>query len=413
MDSPSTTNTALQGILVADATQALAGPFLGMLLGDLGADVIKVERPDGGDQARGWGPPFVGTESTYYLAVNRNKRSLTCNFKSAEGLSVLSRLVDRADVVLTNERRRATLQGRGADYEQVVRCNPRVVYCSITGFGMSGPNEGRAGYDVIAQGMAGLMPITGPQDSVPMRYPASIADLATGMYGLSCILAALLVRERTGQGQYIDLSLLESQAWWGVTQAVAYLMSGRAPGKLENDHPYIVPYGAFKARDGYFIIGCGSEPLWAALCQVLGLEGVRDDPRFCSNRERVLHRAEVRQLLEAKLAERGVDEWCALFDQAEIPAGPINGIPEMLQDRQMRGRGFVVEQDHPTLGALQLLASPLHLSDTPATYRRPPPLLGQHTDEVLAELGYSQAETGELHARGAVWGEPRSAKRKA
>lgn len=402
MDPSVPSLAALQGILVADATQALAGPFLGMLLGDLGADVIKVERPAGGDQARGWGPPFVGTESTYYLAVNRNKRSLTCNFKTPEGIAVLNRLVDRADVVLTNERRHVAQQARGVDYEQVAQRNPRVVYCSVTGFGMSGPYEGRAGYDVIAQGMAGLMPITGPQDSVPMRYPASIADLATGIYGLSCVLAALLVRERTERGQYIDLSLLESQAWWGVTQAVAYLMSGRGPGKLENDHPYIVPYGAFKARDGYFIIGCGSEPLWAALCQVLGLEDARDDPRFCSNRERVLHRDQVRQLLEAKLAERDVDEWCALFDQAEIPAGPINGIPEMLQDRQVRARGLVVEQEHPTLGVLQLLASPLHLSDTPVTYRRPPPLLGQHTDEVLAELGYSEAEVVQLHAGGAV-----------
>jgi len=392
----------LLGLLVADSTQALAGPYLGMLLGDLGAHVIKIERPDGGDQARGWGPPFVDGESTYYLAVNRNKRSLTCNFKSREGAAVLRRLCERADVVLTNERRQDVRRALGIDYETLASRNPRVVYCSITGFGMSGPYEGRGGYDIIAQGMAGLMPITGDKGSPPMRYPASIADLATAMYGLSCVLAALLVRERTGKGQYIDLSLLESQAWWGVTQCVAYLMSARAPGRLANDHAFIVPYGAFKAKDDYFIIGCGSESLWARLCQLLGLEGARDDSRFCTNRERVVHREEVRQLLEAKLAERNAADWCALLGKNEIPSGPICGIAEMLSDAQMQARGFVVEQPYPSASVLRLLASPLHLSETPATYHLPPPLLGEHTDQVLTELGYPQAEIADLRARGAV-----------
>jgi crotonobetainyl-CoA:carnitine CoA-transferase CaiB-like acyl-CoA transferase len=396
------TPMALQDILVADVTQALAGPFLGMLLGDLGADVIKVERPDGGDQARGWGPPFVGSESTYYLAVNRNKRSFTCNLKSQPGLGALKRLLQRADVVLTNERRRSARLALGMEYEQLAERNPRLVYCSITGFGMSGPDAGRGGYDIIAQGLAGLMPLTGERGSPPMRYPASIADLATAMYGLSCVLAALLVRERTGQGQYIDLSLLESQSWWGATQAVAYLQSGREPGRLGNDHPFIVPYGAFKARDGYMIIACGSESLWARLCSALGLESARDDPRFCTNRERVSRRDEVRQLVEARLAERDVSAWCALLDRAEIPASPIHGIAEMLADPQMAERGFVVDQEHPTAGVLRMLASPLHLSQTPATYRLPPPLLGQHTDQVLSELGYSPAEVAALHASGAV-----------
>ncbi len=402
MPTESTGEGALQGLLVADSTQALAGPYLGMLLGDLGADVIKIERPDGGDQARGWGPPFVDGESTYYLAVNRNKRSLTCNFKSREGVEVLRRLCERADVVLTNERRQDVRRTLGMDYETLAARNPRVVYCSITGFGMSGPYEGRAGYDVIAQGMAGLMPITGDKGSPPMRYPASLADLATGMYGLSCVLAGLLVRGRTGRGQYIDLSLLESQAWWGVTQSVAYLMSGRVPGRLGNDHAFIVPYGAFKAKDAYFIIGCGSESLWERLCQLLGLQAAREDPRFCTNRERVVHREEVRQLLEAKLAERTAAEWCALLDKNEIPSGPINGIAEMLSDAQMQARGFVVEQPYPAAGVLRLLASPLHLSETPAGYRLPPPRLGEHTDQVLTELGYATDEIAVLHSRGAI-----------
>jgi len=393
---------ALQGILVADVTQALAGPYLGMLLGDLGADVIKVERPDGGDQARGWGPPFVGGESTYYLAVNRNKRSFTCNLKSQEGLAALQRLLQRADVVLSNERRRSTRLALGMEYEQLSELNPRLVYCSITGFGMSGPDAGRGGYDVIAQGLSGLMPLTGEQGSPPMRYPASIADLATAMYGLSCVLAALLVRERTGQGQYIDLSLLESQAWWGVTQAVAYLQTGKGPGRLGNDHPFIVPYGAFKARDGYMIIACGSESLWARLCAALDLGPARDDPRYRTNRERVARRDEVRQLVEARLVQRDVSAWCALLDTAGVPACPIHGISDMLADPQMAERGFLIEQQHPTAGLLHLLASPLHLSQTPATYRLPPPLLGQHTDDVLSEVGFSQAEIEALHAGGAV-----------
>lgn len=403
MNPTSNQTTALQGVLVVDSTQALAGPFLGMLLGDLGADVIKVERPDGGDQARGWGPPFAGSESAYFMAVNRNKRSFTCNFKSKAGVAAYRRLIERADVFLTNERRQATRQKMGVDYETLAARNPRLIYCSITGFGMTGPYAGRAGYDVIAQGMAGLMPTTGEKDWPPMRYPASIADLATGLYGLGSILAALYARERTGVGQYIDLSLLESQAWWGVTQAVAYLLSGRAPGKLGNDHPFIVPYSTFKAKDGYVVIGCGSDSLWQKLCEVVGLgPEVRDDPRYRVNRERVIRRDEVRALLEAKLAARTVAEWCALLDAAEIPAGPIYDIPGMLNDPHMRARGFVVEGPHPTAGTLRTLASPLHLSATPASYRLPPPLLGQHTDEVLRELGYTPQEIAQMHESGAV-----------
>ncbi|MFH1085939.1 MAG: CoA transferase [Chloroflexota bacterium] len=401
-DAPNT--SVLRGLLVLDMTQALAGPYLTMLLGDLGADVIKVERPGDGDQSRGWGPPFAGSESSYYMAVNRNKRSLTCDLKTAEGLEILRRLTDRADLIVTNERRQATRQQMGFDYETVRGRNPGVVYCSITGYGMTGPYAGQPGYDAVAQAMSGLMSIAGNEDWPPMRVPASIADMATAMYGVMAVLAALLARQTItpGQGQYIDLSLLESHAWWTIIQSAAYLLNGHLPRKLGNEHPSIVPYGAFQAADGYLIIGCASESLWASLCRVLDLGPVRDDPRFAINRDRVLNRAEINAIIEERLSAGSVAQWCAVLGKASIPSCPIYTIPEMLSDPQTAARGFVVAQEHPTAGTLRTLACPIHLSETPAELRLPPPLLGEHTDEVLRELGYRADESAAVHAGGAV-----------
>ncbi|MFP3895942.1 MAG: CaiB/BaiF CoA transferase family protein [Anaerolineales bacterium] len=395
-------NTVLQDVLVADLTQALAGPYLGMLLGDLGADVVKLERPRTGDQSRGWGPPFSNGESSYFMAVNRNKRSVTCDFKTEEGGEVLRRLVNKADVVLTNERRREYRVRMGIDYESLSKCNPGVVYCSITGFGMSGPYEGRAGYDIIAQGMGGMMPLTGLGDDPPLRYPASIADLATAMYGLSSILATLLVKERTGRGQYIDLSLVESQAWWSVIHSAAHFMNGETLKRIGNDHPSIAPYGAFKAKDGHLIIACGTEAIWQRLCSVLDLEEMLENPHYRRNRDRVEHREEVTEHIENQIADKTVDEVCRALEEANIPSGPIYDVPDMFQDEHMQARGFVIEQEHPAAGTIQSLACPIHLSQTSATYRLPPPLLGQHTDEVLEELGYTQDEIEAMHKEGAV-----------
>ena len=394
--------TVLEGAVVVEITQALAGPYLGMLLGDLGADVIKVERPGSGDQARGWGPPFVNGESAYFMAVNRNKRSLTCNLKSEGGLDILHRLLDGADVLITNERRQLTRVQMGMDYQTVSARNPGLVYCSISGFGMSGPQQGRAGYDIIAQGLSGLMPLTGEMDGPPMRYPPAIGDLTTAMFGLSSVLAALLVRTRTGGGQYLDLSLIESLAAITAIHAGSYLANGQAPAKLGNDHPSIVPYGTFKANDGYLIIGCGSELLWHRLCEVLGLEQQRDDARYCVNRERVIRRDEVRDLIEMALAGRSVAAWVRMLEDASIPTAPVYDVADMIEDDHFAERGHVVSQNHPTAGLLRTLACPVRLSDTPASYRIPPPTLGQHTDEVLAQVGYSPMEISELRSAEAV-----------
>ena len=393
----------LTGTRVLDLTQALAGPYCTMLLGDLGADVLKVERPGKGDQSRGWGPPYLKGESAYFLSVNRNKRGLTLNLKSPEAQTIMHKLVSGADVFIVNQPRLASLQKMGIDYDTLRALNPGLVYCSITGYGMTGPYAGRPGYDVVIQGQAGLMSITGETEGGPIRYPIPIADVTTGIYSALAILAALLARERSGEGQFIDSTLLESQVAWLTNVGGSYFATDQRPPRLGNAHPSIVPYQPFKARDKYIIVGVGTERLWERFCRALNIQDtIMNDPRFATNEHRLRHRDELISLLEEIIEAQSAAHWLELFREAGIPCGPINFVDETLADPHLRARGIIVELEHPAAGLVRSIANPVRLSQTPVSYRLPPPMLGQHNTEVLIELGYEPSEVEELETRGVI-----------
>lgn len=376
---------ALENIRVIDLTEALAGPYCTMILGDLGADVIKVERPGTGDQSRKWGPPFVGTESAYFLSVNRNKRSVTLDIKSDEGRLQMQRLLLTADVFVCNVRRLDSLREIGLDPDTVRKLNPRIIFCSITAYGRTGPYADRSGYDLVAQGEAGLMAATGEPDGEPMRWPVAIADLTTGVWSANAILTALYVRERTGHGQLIDQALLDGQLSWAAVLAGQYFATGERPERLGNRHANIVPYQVFKARDKYLIVAVGTQGHWQRFCTALGLgDSVCLDPNYVTNAERLKNRDKLCEVLNRVFAEQPAEFWLEQLRNADIPSGPINTLDEVLVDPQVLHRGMVVEFEHP-MGPLKGLGSPLHFSDTQVTYRKRPPLLGEHTEEVLAE----------------------------
>lgn len=379
-------SSVLDGIRIIDLTEALAGPYCTMILGDLGADVIKVERPQGGDQSRKWGPPFIGGESAYFLAVNRNKRSITVDIASENGRQTMRHLLDKADVFVCNVRKVESLQKVGLDPETVRGYNSRLIFCSITGYGRTGPYAGRGGYDLVAQAESGLMAATGDPNGEPMRWPVAIADMTTGVWSALSILAALYAREKTGQGQFIDQALLDGQLSWAQIMASDTFATGQRPARLGNRHATIVPYQVFKTRDKHMIIAVGTPALWDRFCEVLGFGAqLRDNPRFATNPDRLAHYIELIPILEAALTQQAADYWLEKLRAAEIPCGPINTLDEILNDPQIKHRGMIVELEHP-VGQLKMLGSPLHLADTPVTYRRRPPLLGEHTEEVLAEL---------------------------
>jgi len=399
----------LEGLRVVDLTRALAGPFCTMMLGDLGADVIKVERPGHGDESRGWGPPFVGKpygpypgESAYFLAANRNKRSITVNLKSNAGQEIVRRLVAEADALVENFRT-GTLDEMGLGYEALLAVNPRLVYCSISGYGRSGPYAQRPGYDFVIQAEGGMMGITGPEEGPPYRVGIPIVDITAGMFAATAILAALHARDLTGKGQLVDLSLLDSQAALLTNVASNYLIGGQEPRRLGNAHPNITPYEAFRARDRWFALAAANNRQWAALCGVLDRPDLVTDPRFADNGARVAHRAELRAILEEAFGARNAGEWLDALRQAGLPCGPINTVPEVFDHPQAGAREMVLEAEHPTAGRLRFPGFPYKLSETPAALRQPPPRLGQHTGQVLADLlDYSPADVAALRDQGVV-----------
>ena len=382
-------NNVLDGIRVLELTEALAGPYCAMLLGDFGADVIKVERPGSGDQARGWGPPFVSGESAYFLAANRNKRSLELNYDDPRGSEVLQRLLETADIFLTNQPSLTSLRKRRLDPETLRAKYPRLIHCSITGYGFTGPKAERPGYDILAQAEAGLMSFTGEPDGGPMRFPIAIADMTCGMYAAMGILAALFAREKTGSGQFLDMALFDSQLTWLANVGSSYLNANAMPKRWGNAHPTIVPYQVFHGSDArHFVVGIGTEALWKKFVDALG-EALRlgRDARFASNAMRTENRAKLTALLQARFDEQAAQVWLEKFAKAGIPAAPINGVAEALNDAQTSARGLVVQIEHPALGAVRSIANPIKFSSTPVTYRLPPPRLGEHTAEVLRDLG--------------------------
>lgn len=399
----------LEGVRVLDLTRALAGPYCTMMLGDLGADVIKVERPGRGDDSRGWGPPFAGEpygpypgESAYFIAVNRNKRSLTANLKSPEGQQVMRRLAGVSDILVENFRA-GVLDRMGLGYEELHGLNPRLVYCSISGYGRTGPYAERPGYDVIIQAEGGMMAITGPEEGPPSRVGVPIVDITAGMFAATAVLAALRARDLTGEGQLVDVSLLDTQVALLANVASNYLVGGAEPRRLGNAHPNIAPYEAFPARDRWFALAAANERQWAVLCDVIGRPELKDDPRFATNGARVSNRPELVTVLNDVFAARDADEWLPDLREAGVPCGPINTVPDVFDHPQAQARDLALETEHPTAGPVRLTGFPYKLSQTPAEVRQPPPLLGQHTEEVLTELlDYTAAEVAGLREQGGI-----------
>ncbi len=406
---------SLEGIRVLDLSRVLAGPWCTQTLADLGADVIKIERPSAGDDTRNWGPPFLPTadgreshESAYYLGANRNKRSVTCDIAQPEGQALVRELAEHCDVFIENFKV-GDMARYGLDYASLKAINPRLVYCSLTGFGQSGPYAPRAGYDYIIQGMGGLMSVTGERDDLnggPQKVGVAVADLFTGMYATVGILAALRHAERTGEGQHLDMALLDTQVAMLANLGANYLVSDKAPGRMGNAHQNIVPYQVFEVApraDGgkdFIILAVGNDGQYAKFCEVAGRPDLASEPRFVKNADRVRHRAELVPLLEAVMKTRPKADWLSALEAAKVPCGAINSLDEVFADPQVQARGMVTHWQHPLRADLPLVSSPIKLEKTPVRTDRPPPMLGQHTDEVLGELlGVDAARLATLRDR--------------
>lgn len=391
----------LSGIRVIDLGRHLAGPTAAMWLGDLGADVIKIENPGKGEDARSSGPPFFNGESAFFLAANRNKRSLALNLKVPEGQEVFRKLAATADVIVENFRP-GVMDALNIGYERVSATNPGVIYCSISGFGADGPFAGRPGLDQIIQGVSGLMSITGFEGGEPTRVGIPIADLLTGLFGAYGVLAALQARHQTGRGQRVETSLLESMVGMLAFQATRYLNGGDVPPPAGNHHPINAPYGVFRSKDGYLTVGGTGDKRWPILCKTIGAPELLEDERFKTNGGRHANRMELAELISAKLQARTSAEWEPILNDAGVPCGPILGVGDALDHPQVRHRDMVVEIEHPTAGLLHLLGLPVKLSATPGGVRHAPPVLGQHSTEILSDLGLSADEIEALAKAGTL-----------
>jgi crotonobetainyl-CoA:carnitine CoA-transferase CaiB-like acyl-CoA transferase len=410
---------ALSGIQVLDLSRVLAGPWCTQTLADLGADVIKIERPasdghPGGDDTRGWGPPFLQdrdgrdtAEAAYFLGTNRNKRSVCVDIATPQGQEIVKKLVAASDVVVENFKV-GDMQRYGLDAASLRAIWPRLVYCSITGYGQTGPYADRAGYDYAVQGLGGLMSVTGERDDLPGGGPqkvgVAVADLFTGMYATVAILAALRHRDATGQGQAVDMALLDTQVAMLANLGANYLVTRKAPRRAGNAHQNIVPYQVFEVADGHLILAVGNDKQFSRLCQVAGCEELARDARFLRNADRVKHRELLIPLLAGFMKSRKRAQWLEALDAAKVPCGPINDLDDVFADPQVKHRQMTVRFEHPHTDALELVASPIKLSATPVQTVRPPPLLGQHTDEVLSSLGYTSAELQKLRQMGIIGG---------
>ena len=403
----------LSGIRIFDLTRILAGPSCTQLLGDLGADVIKIERAGAGDDTRKWGPPYVKdaadnetAESAYYLSANRNKRSLTLDLSKREGQALAKRLIAKSDVMVENFKV-GDLAKFGLDFAALNKEFPALVYCSITGFGQTGPYAPRAGYDMLAQALGGIMSITGPAEGAPGSQPhkvgVGIADIMTGMYAAVSILAALRHRERTGDGQHIDMALLDTQVSWLANEGLNYLVSGKTPVRQGNAHPNIVPYEVFACADGFVILAVGNDGQFAKLCAFAGVPALAADAKYATNPARVANRAELVALLNKLTAQKPQAFWVEGLATAGVPCSPVNDIAQVFEDPQVQARGMRIDLPHASGQNVPLIASPIKMSKTPPAYRRAPPVCGQHTDEVLGEiLGMGSAEIAQLRADGIV-----------
>lgn len=404
---------ALSHLRVLDLSRVLAGPWSGQILADLGADVIKVERPGAGDDTRAWGPPFLKdaygentSEAAYYLSANRNKRSVTIDFTQPEGQRLVRELAARSDIVIENFKV-GGLAAYGLDYASLKAVNPRLIYCSITGFGQTGPYAKRAGYDFMIQGLGGLMSLTGrPEGEAgagPVKVGVALTDILTGLYSTVAILAALAHRDQAGVGQHIDMALLDVQVACLANQAMNYLTTGNAPRRLGNAHPNIVPYQDFPTADGDFILTVGNDGQFRKFAEVAGQPQWADDPRFATNKQRVANRAELIPLIRQATVFKTTAEWVAQLELAGVPCGPINDLAQMFQDPQVLARGLALSIPHPLAGSVPQVASPIRLSETPVEYRQAPPLLGEHTEAVLSELlGLDEQAMRQLRAAGVV-----------